>query len=427
MSQTDKVPNVSNFLAQRSNSESFLATQSKAYNTFLSDLKDMEALREDTMVSIKDIKPLDLTKDGEWKIEFDEKEYTLNDQAIGQLGAKRSKAAFSKAYAYSLPETETIKDVTGEPVEVYLKDVLFREAMSTRPLAKTVFREVTNMEDFSKTVKGVVGANYPLDFQNSEVLDHIYKKSVDLGLNPRPCHFDERDTRAIRVSFMFDHPDFVFENAKAKEIFGAFWKNSEFGDEAAGGGAYVYTELCTNGMMGWKSRHAFKVNHMTRNSFIKNLLLKINSFRKRKEFELFSKEYGIDNNWMNPETTYTNFDKIYPEIAIGIIFRSIIGSRYLKKSYEKAMKIVVADWKKELAAQIKKHSLGKTKIETLETLAFQDKTISLDEKHGSLYDLSTLLTSAGNLYEGHYSENFQESAMQVITGKNLTPLLKVTH
>ena len=419
-----KQPNISNFLATRSNSESFLTTQNEEYNTFLSNLRDIESIREDKLVTIREIQPVDLSTKEAWVIKYPNDnfgfdKYTLNDQSIGQLGAKRSDAAYSRAYAYSIPESYEVKGIHGEPVNINLREVLFREAMETRVTAKAVLRDIGGW------VKGVVGENYPLDFKDSEVLDQIYKKAVDLGLNPRPSHFSEYDSGAIKVSFMFDNPDFVFENQDAKENFGLFFKNSSYGDSAMGGGSYVYTQICTNGMMGWKSKYAFKINHSSRKSFIKNIIDKITLYRRQEEFKLFSRDYGIDDIALYGDgTNYTTFERIYPEIATGLIFKSIQGSKFLKKSYQKAMETVVRDWRKELAAQVSKHSLGKNNLPTLTELAERDNTLLLTEKEGSMYDISNIFTSAGNLYTGTHSDNFQEAAMQVLTGRNITPLVK---
>lgn len=431
---TEKVPKINTYLAQRTNSESFLNTQNDEYNTFLSDLRDYESLREDKVVKIRDLMPVDLSKDGKWIIEYPslsgKDQYTLNDQSIGQLGNKRSRAAFSRAYGYSIPEKFTTTDLNGNPTIINLRETLFTEAMRTRPEAKGVFRQVyekLNTPEEHKIVKGVVGENYPLDFQDSEILDQIYKKSVDLGLNPKPAHFNHYDTGAVRASFMFDNDEFVFENKDSKDNFGIFYKNSSYGDSAMGGGSYVYTQICTNGMMGWKSRFAFRINHSTRKSFIKNILEKITRFRRSEEFKLFSTDYGIDDiHLFGDGTHYSTFDRIYPEIAVGLIFKAIQGSKFLRKSYERAMKIVVKDWRKELEAQVKKHSLGTKKIPTLQDLAVQDNTLNMYQKEGNLYDIAGILTSAGNLYSGEPAVAFQEAAMQVLTGKNLTPLLKVS-
>lgn len=428
---TEKAPKVANFLAQRTSSESFLNTQNDEYNTFLSELRDIEAHGEDSLVKINTIKPVDVSKEGAWTVEipqvFGTKQFLLNDQAIGQLGARRSKSAYGKTYGYTIPEQYQTTDIHGEPVTVPLRALLLREAMLTRPKAKANFRQVYNPETGQMVTKGIVGENYPLDFSDVEVLDQIYKKATDLGLNPKPSHFNHYKSGAIRASFMFDTDDFVFEHKDAKENFGVFFKNSRFGDDPAGGGSYVYTEICTNGMMGWKSQYSFRINHTSRKSFIKNIISKLTQYRKSEEFALFSRDYGIDEIGLYGDgSNYATFDRIYPEIAIGLIFKSIQGSKFLKSKYQRAMEIVVKDWRKELEAQVKKHNLGTKKLPTLHDLAIQDPTLGMYQKEGSLYDISGLLTSAGNLYTGEPSVAFQEAAMQVITGKNLTPLLKVS-
>ena len=419
----------------------------RRFETFLEALELTEQSRVDELVDVRNLRPLELGDlESPFPILYDVKyerkgtvvntrKYIFDPSTIGQLCSLDKTPIPVAWFKNSLKEKIPGIDSSGFRAYAHLdlRQQLLNYAFSHRPRVKRIlrieepwYRNATIDVDGTDTLRytnpphklvmGVLGENYPTKWSTWGMFNALsYQVHDGFGDYTYELPYVTQ-AGTFRMAFYTKDPEWKIEAKKGDAIgFGGVLRDNPYARGSLCWHPYTLRLSCINGATYQSRMGSIVIEHRSPLDMVRNLIKgvlrpRMNqvSLKPLNKFESRLRDPLTDSDYID------NMSLLYEHLAKVMMARLLSVAGKVKSRYEKAAKMLLADYNASLDRICTDYELGEKIRAKLDETAIKDVTIpSPKSDEFSVYDLSNVLSS----YANSYSSDEQRKKYGTIAGE----------